>query len=78
MLAVALACAYDRPGTVLVGTVDRVALREDDAWMVSVVLRRPLSPEVVDKTPTLFAALCEGDACDQTVPISGTRDRSCP
>ena len=59
VLSIALAGAFHQPGTVIVGQVDRVALREDEAWLVSVVLRRHLSWDVVVNSTTLFAVLCE-------------------
>ena len=74
VLAIQLPGDSDHPGAVVVGVVDQLALREDEAWMVSCVLRNPLSRDVVAKTPTLFVALCELEECDKTVPLSATRN----
>jgi hypothetical protein len=59
VLAIQLPRVLDGPGSVVVGRVDRVALGEHERWLVSCTLRRPLSEEVIGKTPTLFAMLCE-------------------
>jgi hypothetical protein len=69
VLAIQMPRDFEQLGAVAVGVVDQVALREDQAWMVSCVLRTPLSREVVNKTPTLFKVLCEVEDCDRTVPI---------
>jgi hypothetical protein len=61
VLAIQLPHALDGPGSVVVGRVDRVALGENKNWLVGCALRRPLSDEVVGKTPTLFAVLCASD-----------------
>ena len=74
VLAIQLPGDSDHPRAVVVGVVDQLALREDEAWMVSCVLRNPLSRDVVAKTPTLFVALCELEECDKTVPLSATRN----
>ena len=59
VLAVQLSGTFERPGAVLVGQVECLASREDEGYFVRCRLRRPLAPEVVAETPTLFSIACE-------------------
>jgi hypothetical protein len=75
VLAIQMPGDFDHPGAVVVGVVDQIALREDESWLVSCVLRRPLPREVVVSTPTLFAILCELGVRSQPTRIISLRNR---
>jgi hypothetical protein len=77
VLAIEMPGDFDRPGAVVVGIVDQIALREDEAWLVSCVLRRPLSREVVVNTPTLFAVLCDMGVRGRPESPSASRRQPC-
>src|SRR5262249_50254020 len=46
-------------GAVLVGEVECVASGQDEGFFVRCRLRRPLSPELIARTATLFTTACE-------------------